>query len=95
VPLGVTALLVIVLLGSIPACGLPDALAGFTSEVTFFLIGVAAIGTAVEASGWRSARALPGAECPRNPTRLYATDDRFAAGRWPSSCLRPSHATPS
>src|SRR3981189_1910276 len=50
VPLGVTALLVIVLLAINPGMRLPDALAGFTSEVTFFLIGVAAIGTAVEAS---------------------------------------------
>src|SRR3982074_1186842 len=60
VPLGVTALLVIVLLAINPGMRLPDALAGFTSEVTFFLIGVAAIGTAVEASGLapRAARFL-------------------------------------
>jgi anion transporter len=73
VPLGVTALLVIVLLAINPGMRLPDALAGFTSEVTFFLVGVAAIGTAVEASGLaqRAARFL--AQSARgNPTRLYA-----------------------
>ena len=73
VPLGVTALLVIVLLAINPGMRLPDALMGFTSEVTFFLVGVAAIGTAVEASGLaqRAARFL--AHSARgNPTRLYA-----------------------
>ena len=73
VPLGVTALLVIVLLAVNPGMRLPDALYGFTSEVTFFLVGVAAIGTAVEASGLaqRAARFL--ARSARgNPTRLYA-----------------------
>jgi anion transporter len=73
VPLGVTALLVIVLLAINPGMRLPDALVGFTSEVTFFLVGVAAIGTAVEASGLaqRAARFL--AHSARgNPTRLYA-----------------------
>src|SRR5882762_1168345 len=72
VPLGVTALLVIVLLAINPGMRLPDALAGFTSEVTFFLVGVAAIGTAVEASGLaqRAARFL--AHSARgSPTRLY------------------------
>ncbi|HEY4746903.1 MAG TPA: SLC13 family permease, partial [Steroidobacteraceae bacterium] len=73
VPLGVTALLVIVLLAINPGMRLPDALAGFTSEVTFFLIGVAAIGTAVEASGLaqRAARFLA-LSARGNPTRLYA-----------------------
>ena len=72
-PLGVTALLVVVLLAINPGMRLPDALVGFTSEVTFFLVGVAAIGTAVEASGLaqRAARLL--ARSARgNPTRLYA-----------------------
>ena len=72
VPLGVTALLVIVLLAINPGMRLPDALHGFTSEVTFFLVGVAAIGAAVEASGLaqRAARFL--AQSARgNPTRLY------------------------
>ena len=60
VPLGVTALLVVVLLAINPGMRLPDALQGFTSEVTFFLVGVAAIGTAVETSGLaqRAARFL-------------------------------------
>ncbi|HET6224073.1 MAG TPA: SLC13 family permease, partial [Dongiaceae bacterium] len=73
VPLGVTALLVIVLLAINPGMRLPDALQGFTSEVTFFLVGVAAIGTAVETSGLaqRAARFL--ARSARgNPSRLYA-----------------------
>jgi len=51
VPLGVTALLVVVLLAINPGMQLSGALYGFTSEITFFLIGATAIGTAVEASG--------------------------------------------
>lgn len=72
VPLGVTALLVVVLLAINPGMRLPDALQGFTSEVTFFLVGVAAIGTAVEASGLaqRAARFLA-RSAGGNPTRLY------------------------
>ena len=72
VPLGVTALLVVVLLAINPGMRLPDALHGFTSEVTFFLVGVAAIGTAVEASGLaqRAARFLT-RSARGNPTRLY------------------------
>lgn len=73
VPLGVTALVVLTLLGINPGLRLPDALVGFTSEVTFFLVGVAAIGAAVETSGLaeRTARFL--ARSARgNPTRLYA-----------------------
>ena len=72
VPLGVTALLVIVLLAINPGMRLPDALHGFTSEVTFFLVGVAAIGTAVEASGLaqRAARFLA-RSAKGNPMRLY------------------------
>lgn len=72
VPLGVTALLVIVLLGFSPGLRLPDALVGFTSEVTFFLIGAVAIGTAVEASGLaeRAARFLS-RRAGGSPTRLY------------------------
>ncbi|GEP53698.1 SLC13 family permease [Reyranella soli] len=72
VPLGVTALLVVVLLAINPGMRLPDALHGFTSEVTFFLVGVAAIGIAVEASGLaqRAARFLA-RSAKGNPTRLY------------------------
>ena len=72
VPLGVTALLVIVLLAVTPGMTLPAALHGFSSEVTFFLIGAAAMGAAVEASGLaqRAARFLiRGARA--SPTRLY------------------------
>jgi anion transporter len=72
VPLGVTALLVVVLLALNPGMRLPDAVHGFTSEVTFFLIGVTAIGAAVETSGLaqRVARFL--AQSARgNPSRLY------------------------
>ena len=96
VPLGVTALLVIVLLAINPGMRLPDALHGFTSEVTFFLVGVAAIGTAVEASGLaqRAARFL--ARSARgNPYAALRADDPVAAGRSPSSCPRRSPATPS
>src|SRR5262245_22851310 len=51
VPIGVTALLVLALLGLCPELKLQDAAVGFTGEVTFFLIGVTGIGAAVEASG--------------------------------------------
>lgn len=72
VALGVTALLVVVLLAINPGMRLPSALHGFTSEVTFFLIGVAAIGAAVEASGLaqRVARFLA-LSARGNPSRLY------------------------
>lgn len=72
VALGVTALLVIVLLALNPGMRLPSALHGFTSEVTFFLIGVSAIGAAVEASGLaqRAARFLA-LSARGNPSRLY------------------------
>ncbi|WP_395711048.1 SLC13 family permease [Reyranella sp.] len=73
VALGVTALLVIVLLAITPGMTLPAALHGFTSEVAFFLIGAAAMGAAVEASGLaqRAARFLT-LSARGNPTRLYA-----------------------
>ena len=72
VPLGATALLVVVLLSVNPGGHLPAALYGFTSEVTFFLVGVAAIGTAVEASGLAQRAACFLALSARgNPTRLY------------------------
>ncbi len=71
-PLGVTALVVLVLLAIAPGQRLPDALAGFTSDVTFFLVGAVAIGAAVEASGLaeRAARFL-GRRAAGSPTRLY------------------------
>lgn len=73
VPLGVTALLVSALLGLSPGITLPQALVGFTSEVTFYLVGVVAIGAAVESSGLaeRAARFLS-RRARGNPTRLYA-----------------------
>jgi anion transporter len=72
VALGVTALIVIVLLAINPGMRLPAALHGFTSEVTFFLIGVTAIGAAVESSGLaqRAARFLA-LSARGNPARLY------------------------
>jgi len=72
VPIGVTALIVIVLLALNPGMKLGDAVHGFTSEVTFFLIGVSAIGAAVEASGLaqRAARFLA-LSARGNPSRLY------------------------
>jgi anion transporter len=72
VPLGVTALFVLVLLGINPGANLPGALVGFTAEITFFLVGAVAIGAAVETSGLaeRAARFLSrGAR--GSPTRLY------------------------
>jgi anion transporter len=71
-PLGVTALIVLVLLAIAPGQRLADALAGFTSDVTFFLVGAVAIGAAVEASGLaeRAARFL-GRRAAGSPTRLY------------------------
>ncbi|MGH8431163.1 MAG: SLC13 family permease, partial [Solimonas sp.] len=71
-PLGVTALLVIVMLAINPGMRLLDALVGFTSEVTFFLVGVTAIGAAVEASGLarRAARFLA-LSARGSPIRLY------------------------
>ncbi|MBI3196414.1 MAG: anion permease [Rhodospirillales bacterium] len=72
VPIGVTALIVIILLALNPGMKLGDAVHGFTSEVVFFLIGVTALGTAVEASGLaqRVARFLV-RHAGGSPTRLY------------------------
>jgi solute carrier family 13 (sodium-dependent dicarboxylate transporter), member 2/3/5 len=71
-PLGVTALIVLVLLALCPGQRLADALTGFTSEVTFFLVGAVAIGAAVESSGLaeRAARFL-GRRAAGRPVRLY------------------------
>jgi solute carrier family 13 (sodium-dependent dicarboxylate transporter), member 2/3/5 len=73
VPLGVTAVLVLALLGLSPGLRLPDIAGGFASDVTFFLIGAAAIGAAVETSGLaaRVARFLHRGAGGR-PARLYA-----------------------
>jgi anion transporter len=72
IPLGLTALLVLLLMGLCPGLRLPDVASGFAGEVTFFLIGAVAIGAAVGRSGLaeRMARFLcRGAR--GNPTRLY------------------------
>lgn len=73
VPLGVTAVLVLVLLGLCPGLRLPDVAGGFASDVTFFLIGAVAIGAAVETSGLaaRAAHFLS-RRARGSPTRLYA-----------------------
>jgi len=73
VPLGVTAVLVLVLLGLCPGVRLADAVGGFASDVTFFLIGAVAIGAAVETSGLaaRAARFLS-RSARGSPLRLYA-----------------------
>src|SRR6202007_143903 len=73
VPIGATAVVVLVLLGLSPSMRRSDAVGGFASDVTFFLIGAVAIGTAVEASGLAE-RGAPflhrGAR--GNPTRVFA-----------------------
>src|ERR1041385_8259808 len=48
VPIGLTAIVVLVLLALSPGKGLADAAVGFTSPVVFFLIGAVALGAAVE-----------------------------------------------
>jgi solute carrier family 13 (sodium-dependent dicarboxylate transporter), member 2/3/5 len=71
-PLGLTALLVLVLLGIVPTWKQSATFVGFSSPVVFFLIGAAAIGTAVEATGLaeRIARVLV-RSARGSPNRLY------------------------
>jgi solute carrier family 13 (sodium-dependent dicarboxylate transporter), member 2/3/5 len=71
-PLGLTALLVLVLLGTVPAWKQSATFVGFASPVVFFLIGAAAIGAAVEATGLadRIARVLV-RSARGSPNRLY------------------------
>lgn len=71
-PLGLTALMVLVLLGIVPTWKQSATFIGFASPVVFFLIGAAAIGTAVEATGLaeRTARFLV-RSARGNPNRLY------------------------
>lgn len=71
-PIGLTALIVVVLLAACPGAGLGLATGGFASEVVCFLIGAVAIGAAVETSGLagRAARAL-GRMAGGSPARLY------------------------
>jgi anion transporter len=72
-PIGLTALVVVVLLAACPDGGLAVATRGLSSEVVFFLIGAVALGAAVEASGLaeRAARRL-GRMAGGSPARLYA-----------------------
>jgi anion transporter len=72
-PIGLTALIVVVLLAACPDAGFGLATGGFASEVVFFLIGAVAIGAAVETSGLagRAARALL-RMAGGSPVRLYA-----------------------
>lgn len=71
-PIGLTAIIVVVLLTLCPGIGLAAAGSGLASEVVFFLIGAVAIGAAVEASGLaeRAARCL-GRMAQGSPARLY------------------------
>jgi anion transporter len=71
-PIGLTAMIVFILLALSPGAHWSDVVAGFASEVVFFLIGAVAIGAAVESSGLaaRAARAL-GRLARGSPARLY------------------------
>jgi solute carrier family 13 (sodium-dependent dicarboxylate transporter), member 2/3/5 len=72
IPLGVTACLVLALLGTVPGLPPSAAFSGFASPVVFFLLGSVALGAAVEQTGLarRAARRLAhGAR--RSPARLY------------------------
>ena len=72
-PIGLTAIIVVVLLAACPDAGFALASRGFASEVVFFLIGAVALGAAVETSGLaeRAARRL-GRLAGGSPARLYA-----------------------
>ena len=71
-PIGLTALIVVVLLAACPGASVRFATNGFSSEVVFFLIGAVALGAAVESSGLaeRAARRL-GRLAGGSPARLY------------------------
>jgi sodium-dependent dicarboxylate transporter 2/3/5 len=72
IPLGVAAILVLALLGTVPGLAPAAVFSGFASPVVFFLLGSVALGAAVEQSGLarRAARRLvSGAR--RSPARLY------------------------
>src|SRR5262249_30951473 len=80
-PIGLTAIIVVVLLALCPGIGLSAAGSGLASEVVFFLIGAVAIGAAVEASGpsQRAARLFRRLG-PREPGASLCADDRKPAG---------------
>jgi len=91
IPLGLTALLVLLLMGLCPGVRFADAASGFAGDVTFFLIGAVGIGAAVESSGLaeRIARFLC-RSARGNPTRLYA---QLVAGIPVLALLIPSAIT--
>ena len=64
-PLGLTALLVLVLLGIVPTWKQSATFAGFATPVVFFLISAATIGTAVEATGLATKCQGPRSQRPR------------------------------
>jgi anion transporter len=72
VPIGLTAIAVLVFLALSPGAQFSEVTGGFSSQVVFFLIGAVAIGTAVEVSGLadRAARFL-GRMARGSPARLY------------------------
>src|SRR5262245_28393555 len=71
-PLGATALIVLLLLGLCPGLHVSEVAGGLAGDVVLFLIGALALGTAVEASGLaaRAARFLV-RSARGSPTRLY------------------------
>jgi anion transporter len=72
IPLGLTALFVLVLLGTVPNAAGSVTFIGFASPVVFFLIGAVAIGAAVEASGLAERLAKLLVRGARgSPARLY------------------------
>ncbi len=71
-PLGVIALVVLALLGALPAMSPAVVFSGFSSPVLFFLIGILCLGAAVERTGLASRvgrKLLAGAR--GSPTRMY------------------------
>src|ERR1051326_6711725 len=72
VPIGLTALIVLLLLGLCPGVRFAEAASGFSGEVTFFLVGAIGIGAAVEGCGLaeRMARFLC-RSARGSPARLY------------------------
>lgn len=90
-PLGVTAVLVLGLLGAVPGLAPADAFVGFASPVVFFLVGAIALALAVERTGLAgraTRRLLAGAR--GEPTRLYV---HMVSGFAPLALLLPSSIT--
>jgi solute carrier family 13 (sodium-dependent dicarboxylate transporter), member 2/3/5 len=90
VPLGQTALVVLVSLGTVPNAAGSVTFIGFASPVVFFLIGAVAIGAAVESSGLAERLAKLLVRGARgNPARLYA--QMLASYQdWHCCCRLPS-----